>query len=231
MCSRFSLAKERDFLAARLGVSAESLAKYRPRYNIAPRQEHFIVTTEYENRKLLRAKWGLLSTPGNQGREQYSINARAETVEVRPAFAEAFSQRRCVIPASGFYEWAGPTYARQPYWVHRRDADLLLFAGLYANEELDSNKVVASFTILTCAANTTLATIHDRMPVILTDRDDDDWMNPLEKAPLALKRLLIPAPEALLLVQAVSPLVNSVKNEGPELLASRGIKQQLSFNF
>ena len=87
------------------------------------------------------------------------------------------------------------------------------------------------FTVLTCAANPTLATIHDRMPVILSDRDADDWMNPLEKAPLALKRLLRPAPEALLLVQAVSPLVNSVKNEGPELLTSRGIKQQLSFNF
>ena len=231
MCSRFSLVEERDFLTARLGVSAVSLANYRPRYNIAPRQEHFIVRTEYENRKLLRAKWGLLCTPGKQGREQYSINARTESVEIRPTFAEAFTQRRCVIPASGFYEWAGPSYARQPYWIHRRDADLLLLAGLYVNGEPDDNGVFASFTILTCAANPTLAAIHDRMPVILSDRDADDWMNPLEKAPLALKRLLIPAPEALLVVRPVSPLVNSVANEGPELLASRGIKQQLSFKF
>jgi putative SOS response-associated peptidase YedK len=89
----------------------------------------------------------------------------------------------------------------------------------------------ASFTILTCAANPTLVTIHDRMPVILSDRDADDWMNPREKAPLSLKPLLIQASEALLLIQPVSPLVNSVKNEGPELLASSGIKQQLSFNF
>lgn len=230
MCSRFSLAEERDFLAARLGVSAMSLANYRPRYNIAPRQEHFIVTTEYENRKLARAKWGLLSLE-KQGREQYSINARAESVESRPTFAEAFTHRRCVIPASGFYEWAGPNYARQPYWVHRRDGDLLLFAGLYTNEEADDNRMPASFTILTCAANPTLATIHDRMPVILSDRDADDWMNPRVKAPLSLKPLLIPLPEALLVIQPVSPLVNSVKNEGPELLASRGIKQQQSFNF
>jgi putative SOS response-associated peptidase YedK len=69
------------------------------------------------------------------------------------------------------------------------------------------------------------------MPVILSDRDADDWMNPLEKKPLVLKRLLIPAPEALLVVQPVSLLVNSVKNEGPELLVSSGIKQQLSFKF
>ena len=105
-----------------------------------------------------------------------------------------------------------------------------MFAGLYANEA-DDNGMPASFTILTCAANQTLATIHDRMPVILSDRDADDWMNPLEKAPLSLKQLLIPAPEALLVVQPASLLVNSVKNEGPELLASRGIKQQLSFKF
>jgi len=230
MCSRFSLAEERDFLAARLGVSAMALADYRPRYNIAPRQEHFIVTTEYENRKLARAKWGLFFL-GKQGREQYSINARAESVESRPTFAEAFTHRRCVIPASGFYEWAGPNYARQPYWIHRHDGDLLLFAGLYANEEAGDNGMAANFTILTCAANPILETIHDRMPVILLDRDADDWMNPREKAPLSLKALLIAAPETLLVVQPASPLVNSVKNECPELLTSHGIKQQQSFNF
>ena len=230
MCTRFSLAEERDFLAARLGVSAASLASYRPPYNIAPRQEHFIVTIEYENRKLTGAKWGLLSSPGEQRPEHYSINARAESVENRPSFAEAFTRWRCVMPASGFYEWTGPNYARQPYWIHRRDGELLLFAGLYANEEVGDNAMAASFTILTCAANSTVATIHDRMPVILSDREADDWMNPREKAPLSLKPLLIPAPKDLLVVQPASPLVNSTKNEGPELLAIL-TKQQLSFNF
>ena len=90
--------------------------------------------------------------------------------------------------------------------------------------------MAASFTILTCAANSTVATIHDRMPVILSDREADDWMNPREKAPLSLKPLLIPAPKDLLVVQPASPLVNSTKNEGPELLATL-TKQQLSFNF
>ncbi|MBV8478431.1 MAG: SOS response-associated peptidase family protein, partial [Acidobacteria bacterium] len=79
--------------------------------------------------------------------------------------------------------------------------------------------------------NPTLATIHHRMPVILSDRDADDWMNPGEQAPFSLKSLLIPAPEALLLVQLASPLVNNVKNEGPELLASSGTKRQISLNF
>jgi putative SOS response-associated peptidase YedK len=93
MCSRFSLAEERDFLAARLGVSAVALADYRPRYNIAPQQEHFIVTTEYERRKLTTARWGLVTNQDEQGRRRYLINARAETVESRPTFAEAFANR------------------------------------------------------------------------------------------------------------------------------------------
>ena len=111
MSSRFSLAEERDYLTGRLGVSAIALANYRPRYNIAPQQEHFIVTTEYERRKLTSAKWGLVTNPDQQGRRKYLINAKAETVESRPTFAEAFAQRRCVIPASGFYEWTGPSSA------------------------------------------------------------------------------------------------------------------------
>ena len=174
MCSRFSLAEDHDFLAARLGVSAMALANYRPRYNIAPQQEHFIVTTEYENRKLAPAKWGLVSNPGEHGRAKYSINAKAETMESRPTFAQAFTHRRCVIPASGFYEWTGPSYARQPFWIHRRDGDLLFFAGLYQDAEKNDPGTQSAFTILTCAANSTLATIHTRMPVILSDRDADD---------------------------------------------------------
>jgi putative SOS response-associated peptidase YedK len=231
MCSRFSLAEDHDFLATRLGVSVMALANYRPRYNIAPQQEHFIVTTEYENRLLAPATWGLVSNPGEHGRAKYSINAKAETVESRPTFAEAFAHRRCVIPANGFYEWTGPKYARQPFWIHRGDGDLLLFAGLYQNGENNDNCTQATFTILTCAANSTLATIHNRMPVILSDRGADDWMNPREKAPFSLKRLLVPTAEDLLVVQPASPLVNSVRNDGPQLLAGCKIEQQLLFNF
>jgi putative SOS response-associated peptidase YedK len=231
MCSRFSLAEDHDFLAARLGVSAMALANYRPRYNIAPQQEHFIVTSEYENRKLAPAKWGLVPNPGEHGRAKYLINAKAETVESRPTFAGAFAHRRCVIPANGFYEWTGPKYARQPFWIHRGDGNLLLFAGLYQNGENNDNRTQATFTILTCAANSTLATIHNRMPVILSDRDADDWMNPRETVPLSLKRLLVPTAKDLLVVQPASPLVNSVRNEGPQLLAGCKIEQQLLFNF
>jgi putative SOS response-associated peptidase YedK len=229
MCSCFSLAEERDFLLHD-SASPPCLSPIIVPGTISLRAGAFHRHDRYDNRKLARAKWGLFSL-GKQGREQYSINARAETVESRPTFAEAFTHRRCVIPASGFYEWAGPNYARQPYWIHRRDGDLLLFAGLYPNEEADGSAMHASFTILTCAANPALATVHHRMPLILSDRDADDWMNPCEKAKLSLKALLIAAPEALLVVQPVSPLVNSVKNKGPELLASHGINSNSRLTF
>src|SRR6516165_3999002 len=231
MCSRFSLAEERDFVAARLGVSAVALADYRPRYNIAPQQEHFIVTTEHERRKVTAAKWGLVSNPDQHGRRRYLINAKAETVESRPTFAESFAQRRCMIPASGFYEWTGPSSARQPFWIHRRDGDLLFFAGLYQDGEKNDLSTQSAFTILTCAANSTLATIHDRMPVILSDRDADDWINPNAKRPSSLKRLLKPTREDVLSVHSASPLVNNVRNEGPQLLGGGKIEQQLLLKF
>jgi putative SOS response-associated peptidase YedK len=231
MCSRFSLAEERDFLAARLGVSAIALANYRPRYNIAPQQSHFIVATECQRHKLTVARWGLTTKPDQQGGRRVLINAKAETVESRPTFAEAFAQRRCVIPASGFYEWSGPSSARQPFWIHRRDGDLLFFAGLYQDGEKNDPGAQTAFTILTCAANSMLATIHDRMPVILSDRDADDWINPSTKRSSSLKRLLKPTADGLLLVHSASPLVNSVRNEGPQLLGNGKIEQQLLFKF
>ena len=231
MCSRFTLTEDDgDFLASRLGVAAAALAHYRPRYNIAPQQEYFIVTTEFENRKLAPARWGLVADRSKHGSALYSINAKAETVETRTTFTEAFAHRRCVIPADGFYEWTGPKHARQPFWIHRRAGELLLFAGLY-QVGTATTAPQASFTILTCAANSALATLHNRMPVILSERDADDWMNPRERAPLSLKRLLLPAAEDLLVVQPASPLVNSVRNEGPQLLAGCRIERQLLFNF
>ena len=136
-----------------------------------------------------------------------------------------------MIPASGFYEWTGPSDARQPLWIHRRDGDLLFFAGLYQDAEKNDLGTQSAFTILTCAANSTLATTHDRMPVILSDRGADDWVNQNAKKPHSLKPLLKPAGEDVLMVHPASPLVNSVRNGGPQLLGDCNIEQQLLFKF
>ena len=142
----------------------------------------------------------------------------AETVDKLPSFREAFEKRRCVVPADGFYEWRGPKARREPLWIHPADDALLLFAGLFEAWQSQPGEWQTTFTIITTAANRTLEPIHNRMPVILDEAGAADWMNWREPEPLSLKRLLVPAPDNLLVVRPASPLVNSVKNEGPGLL-------------
>ncbi|HLN49900.1 MAG TPA: SOS response-associated peptidase [Steroidobacteraceae bacterium] len=222
MCGRFTLTR-RDGreLAAELGVPDDAFSDYRPRYNIAPMQRHFTVTTEFENRKVVSARWGLVNRwAKDNSRASQCINAKAETVEVRPSFRDAFKKRRCVVPADGFYEWTGPKGARQPLWIHRADGKLILFAGLYEDWFPEKDKPETTFTIITCEPNAVTRPIHNRMPVILEEHAADDWMEPGEADPLSHKRLLIPAADDVLLAQPASPLANSVRNDGPELLVA-----------
>jgi putative SOS response-associated peptidase YedK len=221
MCGRFGLTRgpSRE-LADLLGVDAADLSFHRPRYNIAPTQEHFVLTSEYERRKVLPARWGLVNRGArDNSRAAQCINAMAETVQAKPSFREAFQQRRCLVPADGFYEWRGPKQSRSPVWFHAQDGGLLFFAGLYEEWYPDRGTSETTFTILTCAPNQVTGQIHNRMPVILPDpKAQEDWINPREPNPLSLKRLLIPAPDDLLRMQPASSLVNNVRNDGPELL-------------
>jgi len=220
MCGRFTITRrDGNSLAAELGVPTDSFVDYRPRYNVAPLQKHFIVRIQYENREAIPARWGLVKSGAKDASmASKCINARSETVEARPAFRDAFRKRRCIVPADGFFEWTGPKTARQPARFHREDSRLVLFAGLYEAWQKEQGVWETTFTILTTAANAVVATYHDRMPVILADRDADDWMDPRAPNPLALKRLLVPAPADLLIATLVSPKINNVRNDSPELL-------------
>jgi putative SOS response-associated peptidase YedK len=135
MCGRFTLTwDEWRRVAGALGIDDESevAASYRQRFNIAPTDQHFIVTSEFERRKAQCARWGLVSwRAADNSRASQCINAKAEMLEQRPTFSEAFRQRRCVVAADGFYEWTGPRAKRQPLWIHPRAGGLMLFAGLY----------------------------------------------------------------------------------------------------
>jgi putative SOS response-associated peptidase YedK len=224
MCGRFTITRrDGNSLAAELGVPADSLADYRPRYNVAPTQKHYIVRIKYENREVIPASWGLVrSGSKDASMAAKCINARSETIEARNAFRDAFHKRRCVVPADGFFEWTGPKTARQPTWFHREDSGLLLFAGLYEAWQKEAGVWETTFTILTTTANALLASYHDRMPAILADREADDWMDPRAPAPRALKRFLVPAAADLLIATPVSPDVNNVDNDSPDLLAPAG---------
>jgi putative SOS response-associated peptidase YedK len=228
MCGRFTITRrDGNMLAAELGVAADSFVDYRPRYNVAPTQMHYVVRVKFENREVLPARWGLVNTwAKDASTAAKNINARAETVESRRAFREAFIKRRCVVPADGFFEWTGPKTARQPTWFHREDNQLLLLAGLYESWRPKPDQWETTFTILTTDANALTRQYHDRMPVILADRDADDWMDPRAPDPLALKKLLVPALEGLLIATPVSPDVNDVDNDSPDLLKTGG---QMSF--
>jgi putative SOS response-associated peptidase YedK len=182
----------------------------------------------YEEREILPAKWGLVNSWAKDAkRAAKQINARAETIASNAAFREAFTKRRCVVPADGFYEWIGAGSARQPIWFHRPDGKLILFAGLYESWPATPDNWQRTFTIITTTPNDMVAPIHDRMPVVLTGGAVDYWLDPREEDTESLRKLLAPAPEDLLTKQPVSQRVNSVKNDDAACLEPAEATQRL----
>ncbi len=222
MCGRFTLTyAERERLAEELGVNTEQIndADYKPRYNVAPTDPHWIVRMRLEDREILPAKWGLVNTWAKDAkRAAAQINARAETIATSGAFKDAFAKRRCVVPADGFYEWAGGATDRHPVWFHRPDGRLILFAGLYESWPATPGNWQRTFTIITTEPNRLVSPIHDRMPVILDDDAVDRWLDPREEDTGVLQGMLAPAPDDLLVTLAVSQCVNSVRNDDPACL-------------
>lgn len=226
MCGRFTLTRK-DFrqLAAELDASFDDsvTSLYRPRYNIAPTDQHWIVREKQEQRQMLPAKWGLVNSWAHDAKgAARQINARSESALKRPAFREAFEKRRCIVPADGFFEWMGTKEARRPVWFHAPDrgpdGGLILFAGLYESwRDPKTEAWMRTFTILTTDANSVVTPIHDRMPVLLPRNRIDDWLHvPTRNAePYAegLRALLAPAPDDALVATEVSRRVNAVAND------------------
>jgi putative SOS response-associated peptidase YedK len=230
VCGRFTLTVHHlGELAEIVGavMAPELEALYRPRYNIAPSDAHFIVRFKDGQREIKPAFWGLINHWATDPSVAFKqINARAESLQERPAFRDAFLRRRCVLLADGFYEWRGPRGAREPLWYHPPDGSLMLMAGLYDNwRDPASGEWKRTFTIITTAANELVRPVHDRMPAILALQDVGEWLegeNP--------KALLRPAPEEALVGQPASPRVNSVENDDPGCLDPNDpvVKKQLS---
>lgn len=192
-------------------------SSYRPRFNVAPTDLHVVLRgdapggSDDRGRHLEPARWGFAAAPGRAP----LFNARSETAAVLGSFRDAFLTGRCVVPADGFYEWAGPPEDRRPHWLHRRDGRLLLFAGLHQADGTGAGTGdggAARFTVLTTRANATVARLHDRMPVILSPDDVEAWLKAGDR------RLLRPAPEEDLTLTEVSKRVNSVKHDDPGCL-------------
>jgi putative SOS response-associated peptidase YedK len=160
--------------------------------------------------------WAKSPAAGNK-----MINARAEGIATKNAYRNAFKKKRCIVPADGFYEWhkvAGQS-KKQPYFIHRADGEPIAFAGLWEEwkPSKDSEERLRSTTIITTTPNELMATIHDRMPVILPPSAWDAWLDPENADMETLGKLLVPAPSELLVMHPVSLDVGNVRNQGERL--------------
>ncbi|MCK9487297.1 MAG: SOS response-associated peptidase [Dehalococcoidia bacterium] len=223
MCGRFTLTPENvEFVAQQLGISPSEVFEehYVPRWNIAPMQEHWVVTSEREELAPQRATWGLVNWWEDTRREGAKyINARAESIESRRPFREAFQQGRCLIPADGFFEWTGEKNARRPFWFHRPDDGVFAFAGLYTSARLKGEEAATTtFTIVTTEANGLVGRIHDRMPVVLPDEQATAAWLYAGQDRATLRGLLRPVADGYLVARPVSTRANSVQNDDPACL-------------
>lgn len=215
MCGRFALHADPEQLAEALDASAP--ADYHPRFNIAPTQTVLTLHRVGDERRLVPLRWGLVPAWSKGPDNRYSmINARAETVHSKPAFRGPFRHHRCLIPASGFYEWRTGERGKQPWYIHPTDGPLLLFAGLWDRWD-GPDEHVDSCTILTTAANALMAQLHDRMPVILDAEGQIAWLDP-DADSSDLRALLVPAPDERLAAHPVGRQINNPRHEGPDCI-------------
>ena len=221
MCGRFSnKAKSKD-IEKEFKVGRKNANLFQPRYNIAPSQMIDVVFEPEGERILSHLKWGLVphwakeSDIGNR-----MINARAETLSEKPSFREAFKSRRCIIPASGFYEWQKKgTGAKQPYYFYLKEKEVFGFAGLW-EEWLDkqTGELLETCTIITTEANDVLKPVHERMPVILRSDSYDEWLDVKEKNTEKLQKFLVPYATDEMDSHVVSKSVNIPDIDSAELI-------------
>jgi putative SOS response-associated peptidase YedK len=220
VCGRFSLSDTNPVrIRARFQLPEAAEVDEPPRFNIAPTDPVLAIRRgDDAARELGRLRWGLLPGAWAEGAAGGPlINARAETLAEQPAFREAFEQRRCLIPADGFYEWRTDESGKHAIWISRPERELFAFAGLWAALERPGAEPVHSCAIVTCEPNAELAPIHDRMPVILDPAVEGAWLDPDAGEPVLLEALR-PAPEGALEMREVSDAVNDVRQDGPHLL-------------
>ena len=219
MCGRFTFAQSDETIAELFHLA--EVPPLSPRYNIAPTQSVPVVmeTAEDKTRQFKLLHWGLIPSWAKDSKMGAKlINARAETVDEKPAFRAAFKKRRCLVLADGFYEWQQQNGKKQPFYFRLQDGQPFAFAGLWEHWEGAEGEAIESCTILTTEANDLLQPIHDRMPVILDAKDYEKWLDPTVQKPDALKSLLKPYRSEAMTLYPVSAKVNNAKYESPNCI-------------
>jgi putative SOS response-associated peptidase YedK len=205
MCGRYSLHSNPDVIALMFGLS--EIPACQARYNIAPASQVLIIRQNEAAAAASHVRWGLVPRWAKDPASGAKMNnARAETVAEKPSFRDAYRKRRCLIPANGFYEWKLESGRKQPYYIYPSGGELFAFAGLW-----EQWKDLQTCCIITTEANGKMASVHDRMPVIVSPQEYSNWLTGAEG-------LLQPCPEASIEIRRVSREVNFARNEGPGLI-------------
>lgn len=215
MCGRYVLSMQPEALAAHFGLAA--YVAYPPRWNIAPGSAIPVVRLAPAGQRVLDLlRWGLVPHWAKDARlGQRLTNARAETVAEKPAFRDAFRRRRCLIPADGFYEWNTLDQGKQPYYISLRSGQPMAFGGLWEVWRAPDGSVLSTCAIVTTGANGLMATIHDRMPLIIAPEHWQTWLSAPAHAALSL---CAPYPAEHMQAWPVHPRVNKPVEDGPELI-------------
>jgi putative SOS response-associated peptidase YedK len=231
VCGRYTLAVS-DLGPLRERFPIGEAVRWRARYNVAPGDDVLAVTTDREGKprgELLR--WGLVPSWAKQPEPPMKmINARVETVAERPAFRSSLERFRCLILADGFYEWrAVEARRKQPFHITRVDGMPFAFAGLWSIWRGEDGSTIRSCTILTTAANSAVAPLHDRMPVILEREAEGAWLASAQmRAGAVPKELLTGLPSSMMAMRAVGLAVNDARCDGPDCLISAEAQAQAS---
>src|SRR3990170_2727696 len=220
MCGRMTLTTDKDDLQSRFGYPDDSSVLFKPRYNIAPSQDSPVVTVKEDNRVLIMMRWGLIPFWAKEASIGYKmINAKSETLTEKPSFRKPFKEKHCLVLADGFYEWEKTDKKNKvPYRFVLKNRQPFAFAGLWDVWKTPEGDTLLSFTIITTRANELMERIHDRMPVILHEKDEAKWLDPEFKDTEKLSSLLQPYPSEQMVAYKVSTIVNSPKNDTPSCI-------------
>lgn len=223
MCGRYVAATSADDIAAHFDAQPAWEHALEPSWNVAPTDDVPVVLVRDGARRVAAHHWGLVPQWADSPKVgSRMINARAESLASKSAFKHAFARRRCLVPADGFYEWRHDgSKAKQPFFIHGTDGRPLAFAGLWErwSPRDRPDEPLRSATIVTTTPNDLLATLHDRMPVILTPDAWDEWLDPGNDDLDELSDLLVPCDASLLAMHPVSRDVGNVRNQGAQLVA------------
>ena len=221
MCGRFAYYSAHEAMVQLFGLGADT-PQLEARWNIAPTQIVPVVRADSAGlRRLSMLYWGLIP---HWAKEKSigarMINARAETLSEKPSFRTAFRRRRCLVVASGYYEWQGIAGGKQPWFIRRPDERPFGFAGLWESWiEAPDRPALESCAIITTEAQGKIAQLHHRVPVIIPREQYGLWLDPAQHDETAVADLLCAPLDEELTAIAVSKRVNNARNEGPELIA------------